>query len=62
MKISEARKTAVLKLQYSDKGGVMTKIMGNQTGDHNIQVFKLNRNVMSIWERLPVAIVQMVVA
>ena len=46
---------AVLKLQYSDKGGVMTKIMGNHTGDHNIQLFKLNRNAESgrlEWQRL----------
>ena len=62
MKVNRARKMAVLKLQYSDKGGVMTKIMGNQTGDHTIQVFKLNRNVMSICECLPEAMVQMVVA
>ena len=63
MKVSRNKKMAVLKLQYSDKGGVMTKIMGNHTGDHNIQLFKLNRNVISIWEFLPpVAIVQIVLA
>ena len=32
------KNTKVLKLQYSDNGGVMTKIIGNQTGDHNIQL------------------------
>ena len=62
MKVSRNKKMAVLTLQYSDKGGVMTKIMGNHTGDHNIQLFKLNRNVISIWDFLPapVAIVQIV--
>ena len=44
------KKTKVLKLQYSDKGGVMTNIIGNQTGDHSIQLFKLNKKVRSIRE------------
>ena len=44
------RNTKVLKLQYSDNGGVMTKIIGNHTGDHNIQLLKLNINVRSIRE------------
>ena len=48
--MSTYKKTKVLKLQYSDNGGVMTKIIGNQTGDHSIQLLQLQRNVRSIRE------------
>ena len=33
----------VRKLQNSDNGGVITKIIGNHTGDHIIQLFRLKR-------------------
>ena len=47
MKSSRKRKMPVRKLQNSDKGGVMTKIIGSHTGDHSIQLFKLNTKDMS---------------
>lgn len=52
MKISRKMKMAVRKLHSSDNGGVMTKIMGSHTGDHSIQLFKLNKNDKSIGSRL----------
>ena len=48
MNKSKNRKMPVRKLQNSDNGGVMTKIIGSHTGDQSIHVFKLFKNDISI--------------